>query len=157
MGKLPPLPDEVWADPGRYGWYFREKMPDSVAKYVRADLSSPLGAVVKPLEWVVHLNGWLSAETIGGEFWVQKGLSTSECQKRHNARILAALEPPTHAALLAHALRLPEVAALVLAAKYFADWDGCWPGNISLGLANDHICAALSALEARHDTARTGD
>lgn len=76
----------------------------------RADLSSPLGVVVKPLEWVVHMNGWLSAETIGGEFWVQKGLSTSECQKQHTARILAALKPPDRATLLAHAMRLPEVA-----------------------------------------------
>lgn len=38
MGDLPPLPDEVWADPGRRGWYFREKKPDSVTRYVRADL-----------------------------------------------------------------------------------------------------------------------
>jgi hypothetical protein len=35
----PDLPTEVFADPGRRGWYFREKMPDSVARFVRADLA----------------------------------------------------------------------------------------------------------------------
>jgi hypothetical protein len=35
----PDLPTEVFADPGRRGWYFREKMPDSVARFVRDDLA----------------------------------------------------------------------------------------------------------------------
>ena len=35
---LPHLPTEVYADPGRHDWYFREKKPDSVARYIRADL-----------------------------------------------------------------------------------------------------------------------
>lgn len=112
---------------------------DAILALPAADLSSPLGAVVKPLVWVVHMNGWLSAETIGGEFWVQKGLSTSECQKRHNARVLAALEPPTHAALLAAALALPEVAALVEALKWYDD-----PSS-----QGDVACTALAALEAK--------
>ena len=92
-----------------------------------ADRITALELVVKPLVWVIHTNGWLSAETIGGEFWVQKGLSTSECQKRHTARILAALEPTTHAAQLAAALRLPEVAALVGAVlRLNAACDAMW-------------------------------
>ncbi|MGR3524883.1 MAG: hypothetical protein ACU0CT_02650 [Paracoccaceae bacterium] len=37
--KGPDLPTEVFADPGRHGWYFREKMPDSYARFVRADLA----------------------------------------------------------------------------------------------------------------------
>lgn len=35
---LPPMPTEVFADPGRNDWYFREKQPDSVARFVRSDL-----------------------------------------------------------------------------------------------------------------------
>ena len=31
------LPCEVWADPGRHDWYFREKKPDSVARFIRED------------------------------------------------------------------------------------------------------------------------
>lgn len=31
------LPCEVWADPGRHDWYFREKKPDSVARFVSED------------------------------------------------------------------------------------------------------------------------
>ena len=38
----PDLPTEVYADPGRNGWYFREKMPDSIARFVRADLHEAL-------------------------------------------------------------------------------------------------------------------
>jgi hypothetical protein len=46
MRNLPPLPDEVWADPGNHDWYFREKKPDSVAKYIRADRITALEAQV---------------------------------------------------------------------------------------------------------------
>ena len=31
------LPCEVWADPGRHDWYFREKKPDSMARFIRED------------------------------------------------------------------------------------------------------------------------
>jgi hypothetical protein len=41
---------EVFADPGRHDFYYREKMPDSVARYVRTDLcltQADLDAAVK--------------------------------------------------------------------------------------------------------------
>lgn len=44
------LPQEVFADPGRRGWYFRAKMPDSVARYVRADLLTAAQARIAALE-----------------------------------------------------------------------------------------------------------
>jgi len=34
----PDLPTEVFADPGRNGWYFREEQHDSVARYIREDV-----------------------------------------------------------------------------------------------------------------------
>lgn len=59
-----PLPDEVWADPGRHGWYFREKMPDSVACYTRA--AAPVVAV-KGLVWRDDTDkaGWLERHISG--------------------------------------------------------------------------------------------
>lgn len=35
--KHEPLLDVVFADPGRHGFYYRERKPDSVAAYVRVD------------------------------------------------------------------------------------------------------------------------
>ena len=54
MRNLPPLPDEVWADPGNHDWYFREKKPDSVAKYIRADRITALEAQVAAAERVAQ-------------------------------------------------------------------------------------------------------
>ena len=110
----------------------------------RADLSSPLGAVVTPLVWHTY-DAWTHwAESTSGTYRVQERngvwrtsllLPQTEhivyeydaddttpadfeaaqlaAQADHESRILAALQPPTHAALLAHAMRLPEVAAMV--------------------------------------------
>ena len=46
---LPDMPTEVYADPGRHYWYFREKKPDSVAKFIRSDLTPP-AEVVEAME-----------------------------------------------------------------------------------------------------------
>ncbi len=35
------MPAEVFADPGRHDWYFRERKRDSVARFIRADLCAP--------------------------------------------------------------------------------------------------------------------
>lgn len=57
----PDLPTEVFADPGRRGWYFREKMPDSVARFVRADLATQPNPMVDPCvrALVEALEAWL--------------------------------------------------------------------------------------------------
>ena len=49
MGDLPPLPDEVWADPGRHHWYYRQKKHDLCVRYVRADLYDALRAKVEAM------------------------------------------------------------------------------------------------------------
>jgi hypothetical protein len=61
MRNLPPLPDEVWADPGRHGWYFREKKTDSVAKYIREDLHPDGRALVKLASEVNRLTDRITA------------------------------------------------------------------------------------------------
>ena len=43
------------------------------------------------------------------------------------------------------------VARLVDAARAFASWDHCWPGNINLEAACRDIRAALAAMETSHD------
>ena len=43
------------------------------------------------------------------------------------------------------------VARLVEAARAFASWDHCWPGNINLEAACRDIRAALAAMETSHD------
>lgn len=115
ISRLPPLPDEVYADPGRHNWYFREKKPDSVARYVRADLPPK----VKPLEWVqsggTHVmdhechtiptgytvryadeDGWKwTAMGLGAYGWEPTpAMAQSAAQAHHDARILAALAQP---------------------------------------------------------------
>lgn len=77
-------------------------------------------------------------------------------QADHEARILAALEPPTHAAQLAAALALPEVAAMRTAG---ANWCAVWANrdynDPSFPARHDRayldLIHALAALEARHD------
>lgn len=149
----------------------------------RADLSSPLGAVVTPLVWHTY-DAWTHwAESTSGTYRVQERngvwrtsllLPQTEhivyeydaddttpadfeaaqlaAQADHESRILAALQPPTHAALLAHAMRLPEVAALVEALDDMCiiakqdDWDKSLSGR---QLVYRNSCAALAALEAK--------
>lgn len=77
-------------------------------------------------------------------------------QADYDARIRAALEPPTHAAQLAAALALPEVAAMRTAG---ANWCAVWANrdynDPSFPARHDRayldLIHALSALEARHD------
>lgn len=75
----------------------------------------------------------------------------SEIVETMNRRSLPAADagsPPTHAAQLAAALALPEVAAMVGAAKAIFSADGDYVKQVSdLGFALE----SLSALEARHD------
>jgi len=74
ISRLPPLPDEVYADPGRHGWYFREKKPDSVACYRRADLPPK----VRALEWTPYFDGYcLHTETRIAAYSDAKGVAGS--------------------------------------------------------------------------------
>lgn len=43
------------------------------------------------------------------------------------------------------------VARLVEAARTFASWDQCWPGNINLKTACRDIRSAIAAMETNHD------
>lgn len=93
--KGPDLPTEVFADPGRHDWYFREKMPDSVARFVRADLApDPLGAVkVKPLEWDDSGAAWVAWDDV--KEYVVYAENRKEAERIDNeraARIRSALE-----------------------------------------------------------------
>ncbi len=147
----------------------------------RADLSSPLGAVVTPLVWHTY-DAWTHwAESTSGTYRVQERngvwrtsllLPQTEhivyeydaddttpadfeaaqlaAQADHESRILAALQPPTHAALLAHAMRLPEVAALVCAINGLLEWDKARNFIVPYRV-RDPLVAALTALEASHE------
>lgn len=101
----------------------------------RADLSSPLGAVdATQLAAIIR-------QVDGSHDLGAAALADA---------ILAALEPPTHDTLLAHAMRLPEVAALVEAAKPYASV----VHNADFGRQMreyEALQAALAALEARHE------
>ena len=66
-GKI--LPTEVYADPGRRGWHFREKMPDSVARFVRADLARPK---VKALVWGPFINDFITVRSIVGKYEIER-------------------------------------------------------------------------------------
>lgn len=142
----------------------------------RADLSSPLGAVVKPLVWfeveksrhggkynadgytIRYIEGLWLLDFAGNskQAWRFPTIESAQAaaQADYTARILAALEPPTHAALLAHAMRLPEVAALrealddmCIIAKQ-EGWDKSLSGR---QLAYRNSCTTLAALEARYE------
>ena len=66
--------------------------------------------------------------------------------------ILAALEPPTHDTLLAHAMRLPEVAALVEAAKEQVKLHRVLrPHGIAADTCDRDLRTTLAALEASHE------
>ena len=61
---LPALPTEIYADPGHRNWYFREKKPDSVARYIRADLARPTLTQALALPEVKALVEALEAKTV---------------------------------------------------------------------------------------------
>lgn len=88
----------------------------------RADLSSPLGAVAMRDAAANRCDGW------AGD-WDGEQLGDA----------IRAIPLPTHAALLAHAMRLPEVAAMVEALKWYDD-----PSS-----QGDVARATLAALEAK--------
>lgn len=137
LARLPPLPTEVFADPGRHDWYFRDKKPDSVARYVRDDMSSPLGAVAMREAAIAEVD-------CGGCYG--KCVDPANCRLDDVAAIRA-IPLPTHAALLDAALALPEVAAMWAAAKDMYDYGTCLADRkYHLALSN-----ALTALEARHE------
>ena len=120
--------------------------------YIRADLSSPLGAVAMRDAAIAEID-------CGGCY--------GSCVDPANCRIedvaaIRALPLPTHAALLAAALKLPEVAALVEAGKVLAamadrydppDGDDdleCWSGLAVPRIKHiRNLRTALSALEAK--------
>ena len=100
----------------------------------RADLSSPLGAVAM---WEAMVK---ALDERGQREQVDFGLGR-ETQNFYRAReIVKALPLPTHAALLAAAMRLPEVAAMRKALERIKQDAGGWP--------YDAACDALAALEA---------
>ena len=94
--------------------------------YIRADLSSPLGAVAMR-------DAAISAIDADGEYVRAIGLSSR----------IRAIPLPTHADMLAAALKLPEVAAMREALERIKQDAGGWP--------YDTACDALAALEARHE------
>ena len=170
MGKLPPLPDEVLADPGMHDWYFREKKPDSVAKYIRADVSSPLGAVAMrdaaALELEHFKNSVIEAKKRDGsekQRWTTEEVSSEvRALSRHIQGRIAAIPMPDHAALLASALKLPEVAAMVEAARLglddLSEWYSCKASLEAAGFnidgtkeVIDALSNTLAALEASHE------
>lgn len=96
----------------------------------RADLSSPLGAVAMRDAAIEVAEGWYDPDhPLCGQ--------------------IRALPLPTHAALLAHAMRLPEVAAMVEALHFYADFyenpnEGPWGVN-----SDDFGKVARTALEGK--------
>jgi len=102
----------------------------------RADLSSPLGAVA------MREDVYKAARIAYNK--------TENFPAVFNA--IRSIPLPTHAALLAHALKLPEVAALVEALDDMCiiakqdDWDKSLSGR---QLVYRNSCAALAALEAK--------
>lgn len=98
----------------------------NILKVLPADLSSPLGAVAMR-------DAAISAIDADGEYVRAIGLSSR----------IRAIPLPTHADMLAAALKLPEVAAMREALERIKQDAGGWP--------YDTACDALAALEARHE------
>lgn len=131
-------PERIFATgDGTHGVWMDASLPltpgPGGVEYIRADTLT-LGVVVKPLVWEHHPMGYIAAPPTGRAYIIDirvknrvffvKGMepppkvdtlyeAKALAQADYTARILAALEPPDHAALLAHAMRLPEVTALV--------------------------------------------
>lgn len=105
----------------------------------RADLSSPLGAVA--------MRDVASAVVAGmAPFYIGE---TRFADHASLAKQIPNIPLPDHAALLAHAMRLPEVEAMVKALHFYADFhenpsDGPWGIN-----SDDFGKVARTALEAK--------
>ena len=57
---------EVYADPGSNGWYYREKMPDSAARFIRADLATPTVAEAAK-SWLADYDGFMAGKGVSPE------------------------------------------------------------------------------------------
>lgn len=123
--------------------------------------ASPLGAVVKPLPrnessriggWTIPADVLCAIRDEAGEWAEESYLETVECIcLATEARILAALQPPNHAAQIAVALALPEVAALRDAATTVHEiLREAFPQIACVGMCAE-LGKALAALKARHD------
>jgi hypothetical protein len=141
-------PERIWGYPSYItGWNngnaFNRKVIGGT-EYVRADLASPLEAVAMR-------DAALKAIM---DIWAELWPKMAELELQHPAQpeidAICAIPLPDHAAMLAAALKLPEVAAMVDAAMgVIARWDSPdWKSGHTL----DHITklrTALSALEAK--------
>ena len=115
-----------------------------------ADLSSPLGAVAmrEALHNAITAKRWQRNYPPYGEYF-------GDWSPLRDIEIVCAIEDwaiplPTHATLLAAAMKLPEVAALRKALHFYADFyenpnEGPWGVN-----SEDFGKVARTALEARH-------
>ena len=105
----------------------------------RADLSSPLGAVA--------MRDVASAVVAGmAPFYIGE---TRFADHADLTKQIANIPTPDHAGLLAHAMRLPEVAALRKALHFYADFHGN-PNDGPWGINSDDFGeVARTALEAK--------
>jgi hypothetical protein len=110
------LPDEVWADPGRHGWYFRKRMPDSVAKFARTDTSQFALGFRAGIEAAAAKAKRVWADT---SYWNDThSLGKQKQESALDALPETILSIPTPGDPLPAALGLKEVRALVEAAEY---------------------------------------
>lgn len=120
-----------WCQPETSSKVMDPDLAEAIAQQVHSDLSSPLGAVAMR-------DACLDVYVKGDWDWFSDA---------HDA--MAEIPLPTHAALLAAALALPEVAALREAAKDMYDYGTCLADRkYHLALSN-----ALATVEASHDHA----
>ena len=94
--------------------------------------------------WVDTTAGpWALDTSTGSEILVKGGCSVIEGEDARYLLRLIAADTSTPA---------PDpVARLEEAARAFASWDHCWPGNINMEAACRDIRAALAAMETSHD------
>jgi hypothetical protein len=139
-------PERIWAAPDTddgWRWPVASKFPiqgyapDGQVAYVRADLSLALGAVVMQ-------DASLKAIM---DIWAELLPKMAELELQHPAQseidAICAIPLPDHAALLAAALKLPEVQALVEAAKGVERWDAA-RGYLIPYRVRDPLRAALA-------------
>ena len=126
---LPSLPWAVSLNPGGI-------------EYTRADLSSPLGAVA--------IRDACKDKLISGTTLLRNcGMGDIADLLTDHAADFDTLPLPDHAALLTHAMKLPEVAAMVEALHFYADFyenpnEGPWGVN-----SEDFGKVARTALKAK--------
>ena len=106
-------PERIWtaSTGGKCHVGFETPSMNYTNEYIRADLSSPLGAVAvrgEARNLVMELAA--ISKTFGDMNSVRSLVSA--------AGAIASLDTPDHAALLAHAMKLPEVAAMVEALTF---------------------------------------